>query len=202
MTAMAAPRTRAHIGPRARRAVLVVSIGIVAAGALAACGSSSSGTGAATSSTVETVKARPAGINPSKSAQMICAKEAQRDLAESLGATPTLVTPPTWVDHRYSCSYVYPNGTLTLSVKELDSAKQTAAYFDQQRTALGHKGGNIGIGQGAFTTTNGSLVARKDWKVLTVDVSKIPSKFGTPPITPTEVGLAIGETIMGCWSGA
>ncbi len=175
---------------------------LAAAGALTACGSSSSGTGGASSSTVETVKARPAGVNPSTSAKMVCATEARRDLAESLGVTPTQVTTPTWVDHTYSCSYVYPNGTLTLSVKELDSAKQTTAYFDQQRATLGHKSGNIGIGQGAFSTTNGSLVARKDWKVLTVDVSKIPPRFGTPPITPTEVGLATAETIMGCWSGA
>lgn len=176
--------------------------GVVALVVLAACGSSSSGSSGTTSSTVETVKAKPAGINPSTSAQMVCQTEVRKDLAESLGVTPTMVTPPTWVDHLYSCSYVYPNGTLTLSVKELDSAKQTTEYFDQQRAALGHKGGNIAIGQGAFSTTNGSLVARKDWKVLTVDVSKIPPRFGQPPITPTEVGLATGETIMGCWSGA
>jgi hypothetical protein len=97
---------------------------------------------------------------------------------------------------------LYPDGTLTISVKELDSAKQTSEYFDQQRRTLGHKGGTIGLGQGAFSTTNGSLVARKDWKVLTVDVSKIPPRFGQPPITPTEAGLATGATIMGCWSGA
>ena len=182
----------------------VIRAAVVLAGALAlgACGSSSSSGTGPTSSTVETVKARPAGVNPSKSARMVCEAEAQGDLAKSLGVTPTQVTSPTWVDHTYSCSYVYPDGTLTLSVKELDSAKQTTEYFDQERRTLGHKGGNIGLGQGAFSTTNGSLVARKDWKVLTVDVSKIPPRFGQPPITPTEVGLATGATIMGCWSGA
>jgi hypothetical protein len=174
---------------------------VVGAVTVAACGSSSTAT-RTTSSTVETVKARPAGVNPSKSARMVCAAEAQGDLADSLGVKPTTVTPPTWTDHVYSCTYVYPNGSFTLSVKELDSAKQTTDYFNQLRTQLGHKSGNIAIGQGAFETKNGSLVARKDWKVLTVEVSKIPPRFGQPPITPTEVGLATAETIMGCWSGA
>ncbi len=180
------------------RFTFIIVAGVVA---LAACGSSSSTSTQPTSSTVETVKARPAGVNPSKSAKMVCEAEAQGDLADSLGVKPTMVTTPTWVDHVYSCSYVYPDGSFTLSVKELDSAKQTTDYFNQLRTQLGHKSGKIAIGQGAFETTNGSLVARKDWKVLTVDVSKIPPRFGKPPITPTEVGLATAATIMGCWSG-
>ena len=183
---------------RGTKLTLIVVAGVMA---LAACGSSSSSSTQTTSSTVETVKARPAGPNPSKSAQMVCGDEAQKDLADSLGVKPTMVTTPTWVDHVYSCTYAYPNGSFTLSVKELDSAKQTTDYYNQVRTLLGHKSGNIPIGQGAFETTNGSLVARKDWKVLTVDVSKIPPRFGQPPITPTEVGLATASTIMGCWSG-
>jgi hypothetical protein len=181
---------------------LVITIVVAGALLLAACGSSSTATKPTTPSTVETVKARPAGVNPSKSARLVCSADAQGDLADSLGVKPTMVTTPTWVDHVYSCTYVYPNGSFTLSVKELDSAKQTTDYVNQLRTQLGHKSGNISIGQGAFETKNGSLVARKDWKVLTVDTSKIPPRFGQPPITPTEVGLATAETIMGCWSGA
>jgi hypothetical protein len=186
---------------RQRHGLSITIVLIAGAVALAACGSSSTASPPTTPSTVKTVKARPAGVNPSKSARMVCEDEAQEDLADSLGVKPTTVTTPTWADHVYSCTYVYPNGTLTLSVKELDSAKQTTDYVNQLRTQLGHKSGNIGIGQGAFETKNGSLVARKDWKVLTVDVSKIPPRFGEPPITPTEVGLATGETVMGCWSG-
>jgi hypothetical protein len=186
---------------RRRRGLLVTVIMVVGAVTLAACGSSSTAT-QPTSSTVETVKAHPAGVNPSKSARMVCEAEAQEDLANSLGVRVTTVTAPTWADHVLSCTYVYPNGSFTLSVKELDSAKQTTEYVKQLRAQLGHKSGNIAIGQGAFETTNGSLVAPKDWKVLTVDVSKIPPRFGQPPITPTEVGLATADTIMGCWSGA
>ena len=59
---------------------------------------------------------------------MVCAKEAQTELVGSLGATPVQVTTPTWVDHVYACQYVYANGTVSLTVKELDSAKQTTAY--------------------------------------------------------------------------
>ena len=37
------------------------------------------------------------------------------------------------------------------------------------------------LGQGAFQTTNGSVVVRKDWKVLLVDDTGLPAQFGTPP---------------------
>lgn len=148
------------------------------------------------------MKPVPAGINPSKSARMVCAAEAQQDLGDSLGVKPTLVTPPTWVDHAYSCRYVYPDGSYTLAVKELDSAAQTKAYFEHLATTLGRRGKVIPLAQGAFHTNDGSLVVRKDWKVLLVDVAKIPARFGTPPITKAQTAVAVGATIMGCWTGS
>lgn len=133
---------------------------------------------------------------------MVCAPEAQADVAESLGVKPTEVTPPTWVDHLYSCTYVYPNGSFTLDVKELSSAAQTTRWFDEQATRLGRLNEPIVLGQGAFLTTNGSAVVRKDWKVLTVDVSRIPPEFGAPPQDPTDTALSVAAVVMGCWTGA
>ncbi len=133
---------------------------------------------------------------------MVCDAGAQRELHDSLGVAPTAVTPPTWSDHVYACSYVYPDGTLTLTVKELDSAAQTKAYFDRLGRQLRRAGDTVSFGQGAFHTRNGSLVVRKDWKVLLVDVSKLPAQFGQPPITRSEIGVAVAATIMGCWTGS
>jgi hypothetical protein len=133
---------------------------------------------------------------------MVCAKEAQAELVTSLGLMPVQVTTPTWTDHVYSCQYVYSSGTVTLSVKELDNAKQTATYFDSFGTRLGRRPGHLAVGQGAYVTSDGSVVVRKDWKVLFVDVSHLPPQFGQPPQTPSDAALSVAATILSCWSGA
>jgi hypothetical protein len=148
------------------------------------------------------VNAEPAGPNPSASAVMVCADEAQKDIAQILGVTATQVTQPTWIDHVYSCKYVYPNGAITVSVKELSTPAETKAYFDQMAQTVGRRPGSVPLGEGAFHTTNGSLVVRKDYKVLEVDVSQVPEHFGKVDLTPDLVALNVGEVIMGCWVGA
>ena len=69
---------------------------------------------------------------------------------------------------------------MALSVKELSSWAQTYAYFDA-RHPTGQARTLQGLGQGAFQTTDGSVVVRKDWKVLLVDSSGLPAQFGVPP---------------------
>jgi hypothetical protein len=133
---------------------------------------------------------------------MVCAKEAQAALAVNLGVTPVQVSTPTWVDHLYSCQYVYPVGLFSLSVKELDSAKQTTTYFDGLGALFGRRPGRLAVGQGAYVTTDGSIVVRKDWKVLYVDVSHLPAEFGQPPQSAADAALGVAATILGCWSGA
>lgn len=91
---------------------------------------------------------------------------------------------------------------MSLSVKELDSTDQTKKYFAQLGVQLGRRPGSIAIGQGGFLTTDGSLVLRKDWKVLTIDVSKLPAKFGQPPGGHKDTAITVATTIMGCWTGA
>ena len=167
------------------------------AGTLAGCGSSGGAKALSTTTTWE-----PAGPNPSVSAKMICEKEAQDEIAASLGVKAASVTTPTWVDHVYSCTYVYTNARITLSVKEMSTTPETTTYFDAQAKLLGQRPGRVAIGQGAFQTTNGSVVVRKDWKVLTVDIAKVPASFGQPPETAASVALSIAATILGCWTGA
>jgi len=131
---------------------------------------------------------------------MVCRPKAQREIAEVLGVSAR-VSRPTWVDHLYSCRYQYPNGDFALSVKELSNWAQTRVYF----ASLGHQLGDTesvsGLGQGAFQTTDGSLVVRKDYKVLLVDISGLPAQFGKPPTSASDVGNTIADLILGCWSG-
>jgi hypothetical protein len=185
----------------------VFVLGIV----LAACGGSSSSgkpaasgaTGGGSGTTVHVAKV--ASATPSKSAQMICEPEAVKEIADGATGVETIKkVKGTWdeTNHIYSCDYVYPNGAvMKLSVKEMSSVDETTAYFNQLGQQLGHVKDQYGVGQGAFVTNNGSLVVRKDYKVLLIDVSKLPANFGVPPDTRQHVAVNVGATIMTCWTG-
>ncbi len=143
-----------------------------------------------------------AGPNPSKSAKMVCQKEAREDIAATLGVHETTVTPPTWVraTHLYSCTYVYPKGRVTLNVKELVSEKTTTAYFAGVKRKFGTIQKLIGLGQGAWILKNNNVLVRKDYKVLLVDVHALPPSFGLS-MTRSDVGTNFAVAILGCWTG-
>jgi len=42
---------------------------------------------------------------------------------------------------------------------------------------------------------------RKDFKVLTLDVSKLPRSVGTAPVSRADAGASVAQLIMGCWTG-
>jgi hypothetical protein len=169
-------------------------------GAAPAAGTPAGGTPATAPSWAAPPAAGPG--QPSASALQVCdPKDGQQDIAAALGVTPSRVETPTWVDHLYACRYVYPDGSFTLSVKELPSDPTTIAYLDELAGKLGQVAPLDGIGEVAFYTRNRSIVARKDNKVLLVDVSGLPPEFGKPPGPPATVSRTIATVIMGCWSG-
>ncbi len=150
--------------------------------------------------TVSALAPKPAGKSPSAIAKMVCQKEASGEIAGVLGVKATVST-PTWADHLYSCDYQYKTGAMVLSVKELSSWNQTYSYFDMLAKTL-HKTIPIhGLGQGAFRVRDGSIVVRKDWKVLLVDTSGLHGKIGSPPSSQSEVALDAAAVILGCWNG-
>ena len=145
-------------------------------------------------------KPLPAGRNPSEIALEVCSDTAQHEITQDLGVTG-VVEHRTWVDHLYSCDYVYPGGTFQLSVKELSSWPQTFSYYRGLGSELGDVGYLGNLGQGAFRTANGDVVVRKDWKVLLVDITGLPSQFGDPPTTSADVAYTIADIILACWAG-
>ena len=143
---------------------------------------------------------KPAGTSPSSIARMVCQTKASGEIAQVLGVKAA-VSAPTWTYHLYSCGYRYKTGTMVLSVKELSSWTQTYAYFDKLAKTL-HKTIPIhGLGQGAFRVRDGSIVVRKDWKILLVDTSGLQRRVGSPPSTQSEVALDAAAVILGCWNG-
>ncbi len=78
--------------------------------------------------------AKVATNEPSISAKMVCEPEAVNDIyAAARPASSHARSKPTWVNHVYSCDYMYPGGAkMTLSVKEVSNEEQTTAYFDDR----------------------------------------------------------------------
>jgi hypothetical protein len=138
-----------------------------------------------------------AGKRPSKLATMVCAPKAADEINQIVGQN-AIVEGKTWLDYRYSCDYRFKLGTMVLSVKELSSWSQTLGYFRSLGTRLGRKQPLYGLGQGAFVTRDGSVVVRKDWKVLLVDTSGLPGETSS---STGDIPLAVAAAIMECWHG-
>src|SRR5947207_1461004 len=167
--------------PQSGRSVLLVVVMIVA---LVGCGGNSTTSKRSAQSSAQAVAA-----TPSKSAKMICEQEAADEVAAVIGVKTTKAVVPTWSHGLYSCRYVYPNGVIALSVKELPNQAVTDAYFASLRRQHGEQRTWANLGQGAFVTPNGSIVVRKDDKVLFVDISRLPAQFGSPPTARANAAL-------------
>jgi hypothetical protein len=155
---------------------------------------------AAPATAIVDLRPLPAGPKPSPIALMVCQPKAQREINEVLGLKAK-VSDTTWVHHKYACRYGYANGSFEMSVKELSSWTQTRSYFHQLGVQLGSPHTLRNLGQGAFRTAGGDVVVRKDWKVLLVNVSGLPSQFGQPATSATDVAYTVADLILGCWSG-
>ncbi len=142
----------------------------------------------------------PAGRTPSTIATMICKPKARQEIASVLGELAT-VSHPTWVHHLYSCQYSYPTGSMVLSVKELSSWTQTKSYFRTLAKQMGTSQVINGLGQAAIETSDGSIIVRKDWKVLLVNSAGLPPQFGQPLTSSRAVAQSVADVILGCWDG-
>jgi hypothetical protein len=131
---------------------------------------------------------------------MVCQPKATHEIDEAVGEV-AIMSRPTWVAHLYSCRFRYATGAMTLSVKELSSWPQTLGYFGRLGTRLNRTTALYNLGQGAFIARDGSVVVRKDWKVLLVDTGSLPSRFGQPLTTRGQIALAVAGLILGCWHG-
>jgi hypothetical protein len=169
---------------------------------MTSCGGSKSATPPGSSQNATVHIAQPVRATPSVSAKMICAPEAQTEIVAILGAHTTQPVTPTWTDHIYSCRYTYSQAVMVLSVKEFSNKTETDSYFTSLAHRLGLAKRLEDLGQGAFFTTNHSVVVRKDYKVLLVDISGLPARFGAPLNNRGVIAVTVAATIMDCWTGA
>ena len=186
---------------RQHRALLVLVV-FACLLSMTSCGGPAPATPPGSSPSPAVPAAQPARAAPSAAAKMICARETQTELAAVLGVRTTQPVVPAWTGHLYSCRYTYHHGFMVLSVKELSSQAQTGGYFTSLAHRLGQAQRPQAIGRGAFfTTTNRSVVVRKDYKVLLVNISGLPARFGAPPYPRADIAIKVAATIMDCWTG-
>ena len=86
-------------------------------------------------------------------------------------------------------------------MKELPDRPATDRYYQGLGVRLGDAGTLGTLGEGGFMTTNGSVVTRKDNKVLLVDVGRLPPKLGRWDLGPGAVARTVATAIIGCWTG-
>jgi hypothetical protein len=155
------------------------------------------------------VMSLPGPVNPSESAKMVCTQKSLSEIGLAIGVYAIAEIGPSWnvSNHIYSCTLLYNNyAKITLSVKELLNTADTTDYFNYLSNVYGRTL-PLSLGQGGFYTKNGSVVVRKDFKVLYIDVSHLPQQFG-PASASNQTGYtrqndagSIAGAILNCWNG-
>ncbi len=148
------------------------------------------------------VAAKDHGVpdEPPANSVMICSDDAASEISVALGIAPTGPPDHTWSDHVYACHYRYVGGTLVLSVEELSDPTQASADYATRRAGMAGGRELPGLGNEAFATRTGSILARMHASVLLVDVSGLPEQLGPRRLSREAVGITVASVIMTCWT--
>jgi hypothetical protein len=173
---------------RARTAgVAAVCIGVVAA--LTACGDSSSGG--------ERIAHGSARNGPGPAAREVC-EPMVRDSVPASVELPLAGEPVSAVrGDTFSCRYTFHGGTLDLPVRDPHTISQAREYFRDVRGRERVRDALSGLAEGGFTKADGSVVAKKDAMVLTVDVTALPPTR----IDRSNIAIDLAAAVLGCWTG-
>jgi hypothetical protein len=133
------------------------------------------------------------GVGPA--AREVCSDMVRESVPSSVGL-PLAGEPASSVrGDTFSCRYMFDGGALELSVRDLHTLRQAREYFRELR---GRDGGLQdalpGLSEGGFSRSDGSVVAKKDAMILTVDVTQLP--LGAER---SDVAIDVAATVLGCW---
>jgi hypothetical protein len=170
--------------------------------ALSACGGSDDGGGGANPTTAPgsptTRRGTSTASGPSAVAEMMCAAETIRDIADGATGIDTVEpVKPTWKDGEYSCALVYEGGArMTVSMTELADDAAATSHFEAAQARLGTASELEGVGDAAFITGDGSVVARTGSHVMVIDVSALPERFGKPAEERGDIAINVASLMM------
>jgi hypothetical protein len=137
---------------------------------------------------------------PSAKARMICADEAQEDLAGVL-AVKAKVSAPTWRNRTYACTYRYRSGSFDISVLELPKIAMATTEFTRLSAEPTVTNPDLGMADGSFLRSDGTVVVRTDRRILEVDPTRLPEAFGKLRLTRAALGRTVATVILRCWKG-
>ena len=124
----------------------------------------------------------------------VCAPMVANGIIEFLGGPLPSPQQGAWAGHVYTCTYPLGGGQLVLTVTQLRTkAAATTAYNRLVRRTTRRTRLN-GLGNAAYQTPDGTLVARKDQFVLDADPTGAP-----PGVRPADLAFAAVVAVMGCW---
>ena len=160
-----------------------------AAGAVlvGACGDSSSGR--------EPIAHGSARTGAGPATREVCEPMVRDSVPSTVGLPLTSEPVQSVQGDTFSCRYTFEGGSLGLLVRDLHTLAQARAYFRDLQSRQGVREALSGLAEGGFTRADGSVVAKKDAMILTVDVTDLPSTGDDP----TNVAIDVASTVLGCW---
>jgi hypothetical protein len=195
-------------GPWRRVCARVTAPVSVAAALLLAGCAASSATPASTATTpavaaaVESAAAEQYARDiPPTAAQMICSDEIRGEVADALNLASVPAPASAWADHVYTCTYVLPVGRLVLSVGVSPSTTAAGDRLDELRGRLAAAAEEPGLGQRAYSSAPGMVIAVKDNMMLTVDATGLPDDLGAIQESRLDLARVIASGVFDCWTG-
>ena len=102
---------------------------------------------------------------------------------------------------RLLLSLPYTDGDFVLTVRELSSWSRHCSTSPPRASNRAGPTPSPIWARARSRPNNGSMVVRKDWKILTVDISGLPARFGKPPTSRGDVAVTVADLILACWAG-
>lgn len=143
--------------------------------------------------------AMPVPDAPSPKAELVCQPEAQQEIQDLIGVAPTKVGPIQYANRTSTCRYDYANGSFSLVVQDLGNDLVTTETYEGLAKKLGKVDAITLPDADAFSTKDGSVVLRRDFTVMLVDVTQLPATFGNPPSSRADAARLIMKAVLNCW---
>ena len=132
---------------------------------------------------------------PSKDlAAEVCEDMVRDSLIAAAGEALASPQRGSWAGHRYTCMYTFGDGTLRVRVDVMRSRSAAKARFLATRKEARLPSTLYGIGQQAFKSGDGAVVARKDNFLLEVDPSRLPDRLNRDSLV-----WSTTRAIFDCW---
>jgi hypothetical protein len=169
-----------------RRTCRILGVVCVGAVALASCGGGGGG--------AEPLAHGSAKEGVGAAAREVCEPMVRESVPVAVGA-PLLGEPISATrGDTFSCRYAFDGGALVLSVRDLRTLGQARERLRELRDRDGVTEALPGLAEGGFTSSDGSVVAKKDAMILTVDTTELP-----PGVEKANVAIEVAAAVLECW---